>query len=154
VQFHLPNTERQQVVIERAQAQDLADIRALLDSASLPHADVTAALLQQFFVARMDNQIVGAVGLECCGDTALLRSLAVAKEHSGLGIGKRLVAAAETLASETRIKSVYLLTTTADRFFAGLGFRRLQRELTPLAIRSTSQFSSLCPTTAVLMGKP
>jgi amino-acid N-acetyltransferase len=65
-----------------------------------------------------------------------------------------LVTAAERLAAKNGVKSLYLLTTTADRFFAGLGFRRLQREMAPLAIKSTSQFSSLCPATAVLMSKP
>ena len=146
--------EPRQVVIDRAQAGDLAVIRVLLDSGSLPHADVTEASLQQFLVARLDNHVVGVVGLECYEDVALLRSLVVAKEHSGFGIGKQLVAAAEKLAADTGIKALYLLTSSADRFFAGLGFRRLQRELAPPAIKSTSQFSSLCPASAVLMRKP
>jgi amino-acid N-acetyltransferase len=146
--------EARQMVIDRAQSRDLGAIRVILDSASLPHADVTESSLQQFLVARTDNQIVGVVGLERYEDVALLRSLVVAKEHSGFGIGKQLVAAAEKLAAETGIKSLYLLTTSADRFFTGLGFRRLQRELAPPAIKSTSQFSSLCPATAVLMSKP
>jgi amino-acid N-acetyltransferase len=154
MEVHLPNTEQRRIVIDRALAQDLEAICVLLDSASLPRTDVTEASLQQFLVARLDKHFVGVVGLECYGDVALLRSLAVAKEHSGFGIGKQLVAAAEKLAAEIEIKSLYLLTTTADRFFAGLGFRLLQRELAPPAIRSTSQFSSLCPATAVLMGKP
>jgi amino-acid N-acetyltransferase len=154
MQVYSPNTKSQQVVIETAQAQDLEAIRVLLDSASLPHADVTEASLQQFLVARINKHIVGVVGLECYEDVALLRSLVVAKEHAGFGIGKQLVAAAETFAAKIEIRFLYLLTTTADRFFAGLGFRRVQRELAPPAIKSTSQFSSLCPATAVLMGKP
>ena len=146
--------EPRHIVIDGARARDLESICALLDSASLPHADLTEASLQQFLVARADNHIVGVVGLECYEDVALLRSLAVAKEHCGFGIGKRLVAAAEKLAAETGVKSLYLLTTSADQFFAALGFRRLQRELAPQPIKSTSQFSSLCPATAVLMSKP
>jgi amino-acid N-acetyltransferase len=142
------------MVIDTAQAQDLPAICALLDSVSLPQADVTEASLQQFLVARIDNHVIGVVGLECYESVALLRSLVVAKEQSGSGIGKRLVTAAERLAAKNGVKSLYLLTTTADPFFAGLGFRRLQRELAPLAIKSTSQFSSLCPATAVFMGKP
>ena len=142
------------MAIESAKAQDLGPICVLLDSASLPHEDLSEASLQQFLAARLDNHIVGVVGLECYEDVALLRSLVVAKAHSGFGIGKQLVAAAEELAAETGIKSLYLLTTSADRFFAGLGFRRLQRELAPQPIKSTSQFSSLCPATAVLMSKP
>jgi len=154
MQVHSPNTESQQVIMDNAQAQDLGAICALLDSASLPHVDVTEASLQKFLVARVDYHIVGAVGLECYEDIALLRSLVVAKEHAGFGIGKHLVTAAEKFAASVEVKSLYLLTTTADRFFAGLGFRRLQRELAPLVIKSTSQFSSLCPATAVLMSKP
>jgi amino-acid N-acetyltransferase len=154
MQVHAPNAESQQVVIDRAHTQDLAAICVLLDSASLPRADLTEESLQQFLVAHRGNHIVGVVGLECYEDVALLRSLAVAKEHTGSGIGKQLVAAAEKLAMKLEIQSLYLLTTTADRFFAGLGFRRLQRELAPLPIRNTSQFSSLCPATAVLMAKP
>jgi amino-acid N-acetyltransferase len=154
MQVQSSNTELPPAVIDRLPTQDLAAICLLLDSASLPHTDLTEASLQQFLVARRDNHIVGVVGLDCYEDVALLRSVVVAKEHSGFGIGKQLVAAAETFAAKIEIKSLYLLTTTADRFFAGLGFRRLQRDLAPQAIKRTSQFSSLCPATAVLMGKP
>jgi amino-acid N-acetyltransferase len=144
----------QRIVIEAAHARDLSSICLLLDSALLPREDVTETALQYFLVARLDTHIVGVVGLERYQEVALLRSLVVAKEHTGLGVGKRLVAAAEARAADMKIETLYLLTTTAERFFARLGFQRLQRELAPLAIQSTSQFSSLCPASAVLMSKP
>jgi len=147
---HLPR----QIVFERAQAQDLGTICQLLDLSSLPHEDVTEALLQHFLVGRLDTRIIGVVGLERYQEVALLRSLAVAKEHAGVGFGRQLVAAAEKLAADMKITSIYLLTTTADRFFEGLGFRRLQRDLAPLAIKNFYQFASLCPASAVLMVKP
>jgi amino-acid N-acetyltransferase len=147
---HLPR----QIVLERAQAHDLGTIWQLLKLASLPHEDVTEELLQHFLVGRLDIRIIGVVGLERYQDVALLRSLAVAQEHSGVGFGKQLVAAAENLAADMKIKSTYLLTTTADRFFEGMGFRRLQRDLAPPAIKSSHQFASLCPASAVLMVKP
>jgi amino-acid N-acetyltransferase len=143
-----------QIVIERAQTRDLGTICQLLDLASLPHEDVTEELLRHFLIGRLDTRIIGVVGLEPYQDVALLRSLAVAKEHSRVGFGKQLVAAAEELAADMKIKSTYLLTTTADRFFEGLGFRRLQRDLAPPAIKSCHQFASLCPASAVLMVKP
>jgi amino-acid N-acetyltransferase len=143
-----------QIVIERGQTRDLGAICQLLDLASLPHEDVTEELLQHFLIARLNTRIIGVVGLERYQDVALLRSLAVAKEHSGVGYGKLLVAAAEELAADMKIKSTYLLTTTADRFFEGLGFRRLQRDEAPPAIKSCHQFASLCPASAVLMVKP
>ena len=139
--------------LERVQVQDLGAIHRLLASASLPYEDITEGLLQNFLVGRSDR-IIGVVALERYQDVALLRSLAVAKEHSGVGIGKQLVVAAERLAAEMKIKSIFLLTTTADRFFEGLGYRRLPRDQAPLTIRGSNQFASLCPASAVLMVKP
>ena len=94
------------------------------------------------------------VGLERYGDVALLRSLVVASERMGRGIGKGLVAAAEALAAKLQVRSIYLLTTTAADFFESRGFRRIRREQAPPQIQSTQEFSSLCPASAVLMVKP
>jgi amino-acid N-acetyltransferase len=46
-----------------------------------------------------------------------------------------------------------LLTTTAAAFFEKRGYRRLARTSAPAAIRATTQFSALCPSTATLMVK-
>ena len=43
--------------------------------------------------------------------------------------------------------------TTAERFFEYLGYRRIGREETPKAIRNSREFSSLCPSTAIVMVK-
>jgi amino-acid N-acetyltransferase len=147
-------TNPRPIFLGSAQAGDLEAIRRLLESASLPSEDVSESLLQHFLVGRIDDQIAGVVGLELYEDMALLRALVVAEEHSSVGFGKGLVAAAEQLAADMAIKSIYLLTTTADRFFEHLGFRRLPRDLAPLAIKGSHQFASLCPASAVLMVKP
>jgi amino-acid N-acetyltransferase len=140
--------------IERASPHDLQSIRALLDSAALSSADVTEESLRNFLVYRTGAGVLGTVGLEYYVRAVLLRSLVVEKQHASQGIGRELVAAAERLAADTGAPAIYLLTTTADCFFEGLGFRRLQRELAPAAIRSSHQFASLCPASAVLMVKP
>lgn len=70
----------------------------------------------------------------------------------GCGIGKKLVLAAEALSAELQC-SIHLLTTTAADFFESRGFRRISKEQAPLEIRATREFSSLCPSTAVLMVK-
>jgi amino-acid N-acetyltransferase len=149
-----PTTESRQLRLEKAQVRDRAAICDLLKLVSLPHEDVNEALLKHFIVGRVEGAIVGVAGLECYQDVGLLRSLAVAQTHAGLGFGKQLVAAAEELASDHKLQSVYLLTTTADRFFEGLGFRRLQRGLAPSEIKNSYQFASLCSASAVLMVKP
>jgi amino-acid N-acetyltransferase len=140
--------------VQSASSLDLQSIRRLLDLAALPSADVAEKSLQGFLVCRTDMGVVAAVGLERYGNLGLLRSLVVAKTHLGRGIGKQLVDAAEKRASAMDVQSIYLLTTTADAFFENLGFRRLQREFAPAAIRSSHMFASLCPASAVLMVKP
>jgi amino-acid N-acetyltransferase len=140
--------------IEKASPRDLQSIRTLLDLAALPSADISEQSLQRFLVYRTSAGVIGAVGLDYYENAVLLRSLVVEKQHAGRGIGKELVAAAERLATDTAAPAIYLLTTTADRFFESLGFRRLQRELAPAAIRGSQQFALLCPASAVLMVKP
>jgi amino-acid N-acetyltransferase len=141
-------------VIEGARRSDLPGIRWLLDMESLPSVDITEAALEHFLVYRDETGVAGVVGLERYGEVALLRSLVVASERMGCGLGKRLVAAAAELAAELNIHSIYLLTTTAEGFFEYMGFRSIKREDAPLAIRNTREFTSLCPVTAVLMVKP
>jgi amino-acid N-acetyltransferase len=141
-------------VIAGARRADLAGIRWLLDMESLPSADITENALEHFLVYRDEKGVAGVVGLEKYGEVALLRSLVVSSEHMGRGLGERLVAAAEDLASELHVCSIYLLTTTEVVFFESRGFRCIRREEAPLPIRETREFSSLCPATAILMVKP
>ena len=140
--------------IEPAQPSDLPSIRWLLEYENLPVEDLTESSLQQFIVCRDDKGIFGAVGLERCGPYALLRSLVVAEDRRGESIGTQLTAIAVARAQRAQFKAVYLLTTTAQRFFARCGFRVVSRDETPAEIANTTQFTQLCPATAVLMVKP
>jgi amino-acid N-acetyltransferase len=137
-----------------ARRSDLPSIRWLLDIEYLPSADITEESLEHFLVYRDQLGVAGVVGLKLFGEVALLRSLVVTSERMGCGIGKNLVTAAEALAAELKVRSIFLLTTTAADFFEYRGFRRISREQAPLRIRATQEFSSLCPSTAVLMVKP
>jgi amino-acid N-acetyltransferase len=56
-------------------------------------------------------------------------------------------------ASRLSLRNVFLLTTTAEHFFKKHGFVIANRTEAPSAIRTTSEFSSLCPSTAVFMSK-
>lgn len=140
--------------IEGARSSELRQIQWLLNSHALPTTDITEEALEHFWVYRDFIGVAGVVGLECYGDVALLRSLVVADGYVGRGIGKRLVAAAEDLARARQIHSIYLLTTTVQAYFEPLGFRCIPRDGVPSAIADSSQFKSLCPSTAVLMVKP
>ena len=138
------------VRIDPALPGDLEAIRALLASLQLPASDVGAGS-QRFVIARDGGDVVGCAGLEPYGRAALLRSLAVTPARQGERIGQALY---ERILEEARAvgaEELYLLTTTAERLFARLGFERVAREAVPADVRASAEFASLCPATAVCM---
>jgi N-acetylglutamate synthase-like GNAT family acetyltransferase len=125
-------------------------VAALLASCGLPHADI-AAHLPHFTVARAGGRIVGVIGLELHGEDGLLRSLAVADDHRGEGIARRLYASLLGRARSLGVARLYLLTTSAQGFFEMLGFRAVDRASVPEAIRGTEEFRALCPASATCL---
>lgn len=130
-----------------------AKVIDLLAACSLPTADLRNGKLDHFFGCGTEGDLRGVVGVELCGGTALLRSLAVAEEARKSGCGTRLVQEAEKHARSCGAARIYLLTTTAETFFAGLGYAKVDRESVPDEIRSTTEFSTLCPASASVMLK-
>ncbi|HVS52678.1 MAG TPA: arsenic resistance N-acetyltransferase ArsN2 [Opitutaceae bacterium] len=140
-----------EIQIGPATAANGPAIAALLRAAELPHEDC-AAHLGNFLVARAaDGAIVGAVGAEVCGADALLRSLVVDATWRGAGLGSRLVAALERAAAAWGVRRWWLLTTTAETFFAARGFRVADRSEAPETIQRTGQFSGGGCSSAVCM---
>lgn len=136
-----------------AQAADLPAIRALLAASGLPGADLTPAHLGSFWLQRDAAGLVGVVGLEPRGLAALVRSLAVRTDARGRGLGGALLAYAESQAAVLGIETLYLLTTTAERFFAAHGYTEIPREAAPPPIRATAEFAELCPASSVCLTK-
>ncbi len=139
--------------IETANAANEAAVKKLLADCDLPAEDLAPEQMQHFRVLRDGDVLVGSVGLEVYGATALLRSLAVTASHRGQGLGIRLVEQAEAEARALGVHEVYLLTTTAERFFDARGYERFPRDRAPAAIQGTTEFRTLCPATAVCMVK-
>lgn len=127
-------------------------IRALLVAQRLPVADLDNAALI-FLAAQTGGKTAGVIGIEPLGEDALLRSLAVDDASQRRGIGVALVAAAEHTARERHVGRLYLLTTTAEVFFARLGYVRVDRDEVPSAVAGSAQFAALCPASAVVMVK-
>lgn len=140
--------------IQPAKHADLPAVRALLEAERLPASDLDERALERFLVMREDSRIDGIIGLELYGETALLRSLVVAPPARGRGAGAAMAHAAERLAADMGANTIYLLTTSAERFFRVHGYRNIDRAEAPIPIQGTTQFSALCPSTAVLMTKP
>src|SRR5579872_6471949 len=87
---------------------------ALLAAAGLPWSDLTESHLEHFWFSGRPDALTGVVGLEIHGCNALLRSLAVVPGAQYGGLGSRLVREAERRAFEKGVRSLYLLTTTAQ----------------------------------------
>jgi amino-acid N-acetyltransferase len=130
---------------------DEAAVKRLLAEAGLPTSDITAAHMEHFFGCGGPSGLAAVVGLELYRNSGLLRSLAVATPARGRGLGKRLVAHAERYAQEHGVKELYLLTTTAEAFFSRLGYRRVERDAVPDAIKATREYSGICPASSAVM---
>ena len=135
-----------------ARAADLAAIRALLESSGLPTSDLDVAQ-PEFAVVREDGAVVAAGALQLFGACALLRSVVVAPNRRGGGLGQAIVAELERLARARQVSQLILLTQTASGFFAGLGYRASERSAEPPQVQASEEFRSLCPSSAICMAK-
>jgi len=90
-------------------------------------------------------------GMDHKNHVGLVRSLAVDNRYQGKGIGSRLYEIIEEDARHIGVLRLYLLTTTAEQYFKKLGYEAIGRDLAPISIQQSTQFSTLCPQSATLM---
>ncbi len=152
VQTRAAGDSRPDLLIETARTEDGPAIAALLRAAELPHEDFVPHV-GHFIVARSGGEIVGAIGAEVYGEDALLRSFVVRAELRRMGLGARLVRELERAAAGWGVRRWWLLTTTAQAFFAKRGFRRVPRSEAPATIAATEEFRGLCPSIAVCLSR-
>ena len=117
--------------VRRAKAEDLMAVEALisrfvhgkLGGKLLPRTfQELESLLDNLFVAEMDGEIVGCAALDIYNrKLAEIRSLAVAPETQGTGLGKKLVQACVELAEEHGIFEVMAISSS-EEFFKACGF--------------------------------
>jgi amino-acid N-acetyltransferase len=124
----------------------------LLKAEKLPVADLPGNL-DHFFVATIDGEIIGALGLELYPPFGLLRSMVVLKDHRNQKIAAALVQALENHAIDLKVSSIYLLTETASTYFDKWNYQRIERSEVPDAIKQSTEFSSVCPVSAIVMKK-
>ena len=152
----MPTIANSAPALRPATPADLPAVEGLLTAAHLPLEGVAAAL-PTFTVAEVGDgpsrALVGVAGLEVCRDNALLRSVAVAPEWQGRGLGRVLVERVVAEAEARGLHALYLLTTTAERYFPSFGFARVERGAVPDDVRDTAEFQVACPESAVAMEK-
>jgi N-acetylglutamate synthase-like GNAT family acetyltransferase len=125
-------------------------VLALLDTNGLPREGLVEHL-GTAVVARLDSEVIGCAALELYEHGALLRSVAVRADARGAGVGHDLVEAALALATELQTEAVYVLTTTAERFFPRFGFEVIERDDVPATVKQSVEFRSACPASASVM---
>lgn len=130
-----------------------ADVLSLLTEAGLPVGDLGDGTPRIFSGLYEEGELVGVIAVELHLPAGLLRSLAVAGRHQGLGKGTALVRHAESLAADAGVQHLFLLTTTAGPMFEHCGYGHTSRINAPASIRQSDQFSILCPATAAFMVK-
>lgn len=127
--------------------------RSLLKASSLPADDLNYKkdLLVGYYEG---DSLVGTGGLEIHGNYALLRSLSVKLGIRGKAVGTTITEYLLNEARKKKLKAIYLLTETARGFFLKKGFREVPRDEVPAEVKASSEFSHVCPTTAVVMYLP
>ena len=139
-----------EIIISGAREADIPVIKRLLLANKLPTEGVSDHW-KTFIVARDDAAVVGCGGAEAYKNAALIRSVAVAGSHRRRGIGRRIVRQLLDRLASRGLREFYLLTTTAQAYFAKRGFKPIDRDEIPPQLLASAEFKGACPDTAVCM---
>jgi len=138
--------------IIRATEQNRDGIKTILQENKLPSEDLPSSL-NDFYLVPDGGKIIAVIGLERYGHYGLLRSMAVDADHRNKHLAEELVKFLEEEAGFSGVQVIYLLTETADKYFAKKGYHAIKREQVPEQIKSSSEFNHVCPASAVVMKK-
>jgi len=141
--------------VEPATLEDLPAVSVLLQDVELPR-DGVEPIIENFLIVRSPVAVagpqilIGCIGFELYGKSALLRSFAVHPDFQKQGLGGRLFLAALDKARNLQIKQLYLLTETAEAFFRKRRFVTVDRASVPGDVRDSIEFATLCPTATAM----
>ncbi|MDH4213892.1 MAG: arsenic resistance N-acetyltransferase ArsN2 [Candidatus Thorarchaeota archaeon] len=142
--------------IEKAKNSDYSALVDLLKETNLPPDGIEAHLMNFLVIRNPEADIssgflVGSVGLEIYGNSALFRSLAVHPDFQRAGLGSQLVDQITKLAKKKGITRLYLLTDTAEEYFKRKGFLIVTRDKIPSDMKQSVEFTTLCTSSPSLM---
>lgn len=147
------SSHRIELIAEPLRTGERMTLAGALVKAGLPADDLDEPGRLFFRFETADLIPVGYGGLEIFGTDVLLRSVVTLPPARNRGIGRAIVAVLEAEAAAFRCRDIYLLTDDAADFFAKLGYAKCARSDVPASIRTTRQFSILCPKSADVMRK-
>jgi amino-acid N-acetyltransferase len=132
---------------------DLAQLEALLQDNHLPTEDC-AEQAQHYCASYAGDELIAAGAIEPVTHYGLLRSVVVREDYRGRGLARRMTTHLLDQARDEDRVAIYLLTETAQTYFADLGFLTMARDDVPKVVSLTRQFASLCPDSASCMYLP
>jgi amino-acid N-acetyltransferase len=136
-----------------ASGGDLDAITRLLVGSLLPSRDVGGAN-QRFIVATENGRLLGCAGLQVAGPDGLVRSMAVHWTRRNAGLGSRLHDRLLFEAVLAGVRTLYVVTTTAEDFFAGHGFRKVKATAVPPRLQASEEFTAFVPGGSTVMSRP
>lgn len=123
--------------IRKATILDVQALRSLINSYAQEGKMLSRSLselyenIRDFSVAETEGEIIGCCALHSVWeDLAEVKSLAVIKNWTGQGIGKKLLEAALAQVSSLNIRRVFVLTYEPE-FFKKQGFRIIDKSELP-----------------------
>ncbi len=128
----------------------MGEVGALLEASDLPPLP-TGISLSSVLLGLEKDSVMGVVALEVVARRGLTMWVAVAGEHQGRGLGKTLLHSLIARAHELSLREVYIVTKTASKFFAQLGFSPVSCAAVPSEIRSLRAYPDHCAESAEVM---
>jgi amino-acid N-acetyltransferase len=135
-----------------ATPRDLPAVQALLSGAGLPLDGLSDCGL--LLVAERAGRLVGAIGFERHGQVGLLRSLVVAPDARGAGLGAALLTAGVEAMRAAGLREAYGLTTTIPDLLRRRGWAEVPRPSLPRALLRSAELRGACPDSALAFRLP
>jgi len=142
-----------QIIYRPGYKEDLPAISELLQKNGLPGSDIFTTSICFLLAIGTKNEIIGCIGVEQYLTDGLLRSFAVDEKYRAQKVGINLFRRLISHSRQSGIEVLHLLTTTAEKYFVKNGFTVSERNAAPPAMKSTTEFSSLCPSSSIYMKK-
>ncbi|MHB8566905.1 MAG: GNAT family N-acetyltransferase [Nitrososphaerales archaeon] len=134
--------------IEMATSDDVPEILNILEKKGLTKDGIKDA---QCWIIKLNNKIIGSIGLEVWGKQGLLRSLAVEEKSRKKGLGRSLVFYVLEVARQKNLEEVFLLSEASAEYYLRFGFEYYERKLVSGDVLKSAEFRGACLESAKVM---
>ncbi len=126
--------------IVEASFEPESDLATMLRTVDLPvPADGGAVRMLKAYVG---GELVGCVGYERYGESAVLHSLVVIREAKGEGVGRTLVESLIARLRDVGVSRIFLATTDTAQYFGYLGFSTVPKSSVDPAALASQELAS------------